>query len=233
MYRTASTIAALIGAALATPAAAETPQDWRAGLEAFAKVHFRHPAWGWQHSRRDYIVARDLARADGAMVDDDVLFAAAFTHDIAGFEPWEDKDLSHDHSDVGAAKLGDVLIGLGFPAAKIAAVREATRTHMYYRKAITPEAIYIHDADALDWLGAIGVARIIATVEHGDPPAAKADPFAAPDLPAAVALIEQNLKDAPPGIQSPAGRARIPALVAEARAFLARLKAESENGKAL
>jgi uncharacterized protein len=129
--------------------------------------------------------------------------------------------------------LGDVLLGLGFPAAKIDAVREATRTHMFYRKALTPEAVYLHDADALDWLGAIGVARIIATVEHGDPPLATPDPFAAPDLPGAVAEIEANLKDVPPAIQSPAARARVPALVAEARAFLTRLKAETEDGKAL
>ena len=227
-------ITTLLGALLATtPAQADTASGWRAGLEAFAKAHFRHPAWGWQHSRRDYNVARDLAREDGVKIDDDVLFAAAYIHDIAGFAPWEDKDLSHDHSDVGAAKLGEVLTGLGFPAAKIDAVREATRTHMFYRKATLPEAVYLHDADALDWLGAIGVARFIATVEHGNPPPEKADPEGAPDLPAAVAEIEQYLKDAPPGIQSAAGRARIPALVAESRAFLVRLKAESEDGKAL
>ena len=217
----------------ASPAFADAPADWRPKLEAFAKEHFRHPAWGWQHSRRDYIVARDLARDDGVNVDDDVLFAAAYIHDIAGFEPWEDKDPNHDHSDVGADKLGPVLTGLGFPVAKIDAVREVTRTHMYYRKAIAPEAVYIHDADALDWLGAIGVARIIATTEHGDPPAKVADPYAAPDLPAAVVTIETNLKDAAAGVQSPAGKARVPALVAEARAFLAQLKAESEDGKAL
>jgi uncharacterized protein len=227
-------LSALIGAVLiSAPARAEPPQNWRAGLEAFAKAHFRHPAWGWQHSRRDYIVARDLARADGVAIDDDVLFAAAYIHDIAGFVPWEDKDPSHDHSDVGADKLGDVLTGLGFPAAKVDAVRQATRTHMFYRKATLPEAIYLHDADALDWLGAIGVARIIATVEHGNPPPAKPDPDAAPDLPAAVAEIEQNLNDVPPGVQSPAARARLPALLAESRAFLDRLKAESEGGSAL
>ena len=233
MQRKAMIITALAGALLAGPVQADTPKDWRPGLEAFAAHHFRHPAWGWQHSRRDYSVARDLARADGVTVDDDVLFAAAYIHDIAGFEPWEDKDPAHDHSDVGAAQLGAVLTSLGFPAAKIDAVREATRSHMYYRKATAPEAIYIHDADALDWLGAIGVARIIATVDHGDPPSATADPYAAPDLPAAVATIETNLKDAAAGVQSPAGRARVPALVAEARAFLDRLKAESEDGKAL
>jgi hypothetical protein len=27
---------------------------------------------------------------------------------------------------------------------------------------LAPEAVYLHDAHALDWLGAIGVARIIA-----------------------------------------------------------------------
>ncbi|WP_420383980.1 HD domain-containing protein [Novosphingobium sp.] len=225
--------AMLVASAGHAQAAPKTVSDWRAGLDAFAHDHFRHPAWGWQHSRRDYETARDLARADHVAVDDDVLFAAAYIHDIAGFAPWEDKDFSHDHSDVGAAKLGEVLTGLGFPAAKIDAVREATRTHMYYRKAVSPEAVYIHDADALDWLGAIGVARILATVEHGNPPPAKADPESARDLPAAVAEIEQNLKDVPAGVQSPAARARMPALIAEARAFLTELKAESDAGEAL
>ena len=227
-------LATIIALLLATPVAhAATPPDWRAGLQDFATSHFRHPAWGWQHSRRDYALARELAREDGVAIDDDVLFAAAWIHDIAAFVPWEDKDPHHDHSDVGADKLGDVLLRLGFPAAKIDAVRAATRTHMFYRKATGPEAVYLHDADALDWLGAIGVARIIATVEHGNPPTTPPDPDAAPDLPAAVAQIEQNLKDVPPGVQSPAARARIPALVAEARAFLARLRAESEGGAAL
>lgn len=224
---------AFAGMLLASGAQAQPAPDWRAGLDAFAHHHFSHPAWGWQHSRRDYEVARDLARADHVAVDDDVLFAAAYIHDIAGFAPWEDKDLSHDHSDVGAAQLGEVLIGLGFPAAKIDAVREATRTHMYYRKAVSPEAIYVHDADALDWLGAIGVARILATVEHGNPPPATPDPASARDLPAAVAEIEQNLKDVPAGVQSPAARARMPALIAEARTFLTELKAESDDGAAL
>jgi len=218
---------------VSVPAQAQPALGWRTDLETFAHQHFRHPAWGWQHSRRDYEVARDLAQADHVAVDDDVLFAAAYVHDIAGFVPWQDNTPGHDHSDVGAARLGEVLTKVGFPAAKIDAVREATRTHMFYRKAVSPEAIYIHDADALDWLGAIGVARIMATVEHGNPPPVKPDRESARDLPAAVAEIEQNLKDVPAGVQSPAARARMPALIAEARAFLTELKAESDDGAAL
>lgn len=233
MRRMKTTLAAIAAVFLASVSPAHAEADWRAALVSFAKAHLRHPAWGWQHSVRDYQVARDCARADGVTLDDDVLFAAAYLHDLAGFQPWADPDPAHDHSDVGADKLGAVLLPMGFPAAKLDAVRAATRTHMYYRKANAPEAVYLHDADALDWLGAIGVARIIATVEHGDPPAAKPDPYSATDLPAAIALIEQNLKDAPAGLQSPAARARAPALIAEARAFLARLKAESDDGRAL
>lgn len=212
------------GLALATTAQAAAEPGWRASVEAFAAQHFRHPAWGAAHSRRDYALARELAAQDKVAVDDDVLFAAAYLHDIAAFAPWENPDPKVDHSDVGADALGPVLVKLGFPAAKIAAVRDATRTHMFYRKAETPEAVYLHDADALDWLGAIGVARMLATI---DPPAP------VQDLKKAVAAIEANLADAPAGVQSPAGKARVPGMVAEARDFLARLKAESVGGDAL
>ena len=96
----------------------------------------------------------------------DVLFAASFLHDMAAFPPWE--DTKADHSDVGARLVDSVLKGTGFPMEKIDAVRGAIRTHMYYRDPVGPEALYLHDADALDWLGAIGVARIMALVDpHG------------------------------------------------------------------
>lgn len=195
--------------------------QWRTRLDSFASQHFRHPAWGYAHSRRDYALARSLAAADGVKLDDDVLYAAAFIHDIAAFAPWENPDPKVDHSDVGADALGPVLVQLGFPASKLPAVREATRTHMYYRKAISPEAIYLHDADALDWLGAIGVARILATVDVSG---------SQPDLGQALHTIETNLDEVPAGVQSPAAKVRVPALVEEARAFLAKVRAESANG---
>jgi len=143
--------------------------DWRASVRAFAQEHFRNPAWGYSHSVRDYDLARRLAAADQVTLDDDVLFAAAFLHDMAAFKPWEDEKA--DHADVAADLMADTLKDTGFPMAKLEALRAAIRTHMFDREPAGPEARYLHDADALDWLGAIGVARVMALADPngGDP----------------------------------------------------------------
>jgi uncharacterized protein len=192
--------------------------DWHATVRDFAAKHFKNPAWGYSHCMRDYALARELAAADHVALDDDVLFAAAYLHDMAAFKPWENEKL--DHSDVAAGLVDTVLKGTGFPMAKIDAVRGAIRTHMYYRDPVGPEALYLHDADALDWLGAIGVARIMALV---DPNGGE------PDGPKAVKMLEGNLKDVPARVLSPAGRARVAPLKAELEEFLKDLRRETEN----
>jgi hypothetical protein len=213
--------AASIAAALPAAAAAAA-QDWRASVRELALTHFKNPAWGYSHCLRDYALAQELAAADHVALDDDVLFAAAYLHDMAAFPPWE--DVKVDHSDVGARLVDTVLKGSGFPMEKIDAVRGAIRTHMYYRDPLGPEALYLHDADALDWLGAIGVARIIALVDpHGGNP----------DAPKAVAMLTDNLNKVPSRVLSPAGRARVPQRRAELEKFLADLKRESDDLRTL
>jgi hypothetical protein len=209
-------------AALAAPAAAPPVQDWRATVRELAMTHFKNPAWGYSHCLRDYALARELAAADHAAVDDDVLYAAAYLHDMAAFPPWE--DVKVDHSDVGARVVDSVLKGSGFPMEKIDAVRGAIRTHMYYRDPVGAEALYLHDADALDWLGAIGIARIMALVDpHGGNP----------DAPKAVAMLTDNLAKVPARVLSPAGRARVPERKAELEKFLADLRRETEDLRTL
>ncbi|HLZ97371.1 MAG TPA: HD domain-containing protein [Steroidobacteraceae bacterium] len=207
--------------AVAAVSAAAT-SDWHETVRAFALEHFKNPAWGYSHCVRDYALARELAAADHLTLDDDVLFAAAYLHDMAAFKPWEDEKL--DHSDVAAGIVDTVLKGTGFPMTKIDAVRGAIRTHMYYRDPVGPEALYLHDADALDWLGAIGVARVMALVDPngGDP-----------DGPKAVKMLEDNLKDVPARVLSPAGRARVAPRKAELEGFLRDLRRESENLRTL
>jgi len=203
------------------PSSADTG-EWRAAVRSFATEHFKHPAWGYSHSSRDYALARELAASDGVALDDDVLFAAAYLHDMAAFAPWADPKT--DHADVAANLVHTVLEGTGFPMAKIDAVRGAIRTHMYFRDPAGPEAVYLHDADALDWLGAIGVARIIALV---DPQGG------VPDGPAMAQRLEDNLAKVPDRVVSPAGRAMVPARKAELEKFVQDLKRESADFKDL
>jgi HD superfamily phosphodiesterase len=206
----------------ADPTTVRAEGAWRETVRQFAAEHFKNPAWGYSHSVRDYALARELAANDHVVLDDDILFAAAYLHDMAAFKPWENDKL--DHSDVGAKTIDIVLTGTDFPMGKIDAVRAAIRTHMYYRKPVAPEAIYLHDADALDWLGAIGIARVFALVDPngGD--------MAGPD---AVKSIEDNLAKVPPRVFSKAGRAQIAARLAEERPFLESLRRESDNLKTL
>jgi uncharacterized protein len=217
------TVLNVAGAASPNPATSASAQiGRRETVREFALEHFKNPAWGYSHCVRDYTLARRLADQDRARIDDDVLFAAAYLHDMAAFKPWEDE--KQDHSDVGAMSIDVVLKGTDFPAQKLDAVRAAIRTHMYYRNPVGPEAIYLHDADALDWLGAIGVARIVALV---DPDGGQ------PTGPDAIKTIEDNLKNVPPKVVSPAGRAMVARRLAESRQFLEQLRGESNDLAAL
>lgn len=211
-------------AAVGTCSAAVGDSGWRETVRQFAAQHFKHPAWGYSHSVRDYELAKSLAAADHVALDDDVLFAAAYLHDMAAFAPWDREKEGIDHADEGARVVDTVLNNSGFPPAKIDAVRDAIRTHMFNRKPVAPEAVYLHDADALDWLGAIGVARVIALV---DPNGGN------PDGPQAVKLLEENLARVPAGVVSPAGRRRLPDLQRELADFLAELRRETDGYRTL
>jgi hypothetical protein len=187
-------------------------------VSKFAQEHFNHPAWGYSHCLRDYQLARELALADHVTLDDDVLYAAAYLHDMAAFEPWQKSGV--DHADQAAAIVDTVLKNTGFPMKKIDAVRAAIRTHMFDRTPVGPEALYLHDADALDWLGAIGVARIFGLVD------AKGG---SPSGPAVVPMLESNLAKVPGRVLSPAGKARVPERQEQLATFLRELRQQTQN----
>jgi len=210
----------ILACAVAAPAgAAET---WREKVTQFAADNFKHPAWGFSHSQRDYALAKSMATADHVTLDDDVIFAAAYLHDMAAFAAWSVP--GQEHGDTAAAKIDLVLADTDFPKDKLDAVREAVKAHMFYRNAATPEARYLHDADALDWLGAIGVARLIARV---DPKGGK------PTAPDMLKGIQDNMKLVPPRVLTPAGQALIAPRLAEEKAFLDVLSGETDGFKTL
>lgn len=202
----------------AAQAADQSPPGWRGKVTAFAAEHFKNPAWGYSHSQRDYNLARTLAAADHVVLDDDILFAAAYLHDMGAFDPW-DKE-KKEHGDISAEKIDLVLAGTDFPKAKMTAVRAAIRTHMFNYDPKGPEARYLHDADALDWMGAIGVARMLEMV---DPNGGK------PTGPDMIKAIKGNEELARKGLVTPAGKAQVAPRLAEAQAFLDALARETDN----
>jgi uncharacterized protein len=104
-------------------------------------------------------------------VDPDILSAAALLHDIARVKEDQDPTGQTDHAVVGAAMAAALLRRLGVPEAKIAAITHCIESHRY-RTANPPrskEAKILFDADKLDVIGAIGIARSYAiTGQYGE-----------------------------------------------------------------
>jgi uncharacterized protein len=203
----------------ATGIALDAP--WKVTIYQMARSTFKHPAWGWQHSERNYRIALQLAQGDGLKVDDDVLFAAAFMHDMAAFQPCPDAKM--EHGDCAAIESEAVLRAAGFPMQKYAAVAAAERGHMYYRDPGTqPEAIVLHDADSLDFLGDIGAARMLSLTGAQKP-----------DFGAAVKSLRSFLKDIPSRLVTRSARAMAAGRIAELQQFLDALDRETFAGTAM
>jgi uncharacterized protein len=104
-------------------------------------------ARGFDHVNRVYHLAKHLEDD----YDDDVLFAAAYLHDIILTEP---------HQLQSAEKAEAVLHEVGFEPGKIMQVKEAILNHIPEGEPKTTESKMLHDADILDSLGMSGIARL-------------------------------------------------------------------------
>ena len=210
-------------AAAAATTAAGIPLDapWKVKIYQLTHAKFLHPGWGWQHSERDYLMAVRLAKGDGLHVDTDVLFAAAFLHDMSAFMPCPGPKI--EHGVCAAHQARAMLQGTGFPMQKLAAVQAAESGHMFYRSpGSDPNAIVLHDADSLDFLGDIGAARLIALT------GAKAPSFAP-----AVKTLQGFLKDIPPKLITRTARQIGAERAQELESFLDRLQDESFGARAM
>ncbi len=147
------------------PEPVSPPAGWRAALIEYIRDQAR-PVDKFSHQPRLYRLARELAvELPG---DDDVLFAAAWLHDLGvfvGHRP-EDPEALARWDNVASAmhSAPEVLTPLGFPLAKIPAVVEAIRAHLVSSTPTTPEGIVLRDADILEQLGAVGILRTVSKV---------------------------------------------------------------------
>ena len=108
------------------------------------------------------VLANAMVIAEGeAQVDHDILTCACLLHDIGRPDQLRDPKLCH--AQVGAEKAYAWLLEQGFSEAFADSVRSCILTHRF-RKNLPPqslEAKILFDADKLDVVGAIGVARTL------------------------------------------------------------------------
>ena len=100
--------------------------------------------------------------------DDDVVYAAAWLHDLGvfiGHRPEDPEALSRwDNVSYAMKQAPGVLARCGFPATKVVPVVEAIRTHQPHLSPTSVEGAILRDADILEQLGAIGILRVVAKV---------------------------------------------------------------------
>jgi uncharacterized protein len=115
----------------------------------------------FDHTERVYNLALKLSKHE--KVDLDVIKAAVLLHDISRLK--EDKKEIECHAEHGSEMAGKILKEMNFPEDKIKPVVYAIKVHRHSKgiKAETKEAEILQDADRLDALGAITIARMFST----------------------------------------------------------------------
>jgi uncharacterized protein len=122
-------------------------------------LHNQSPAHDFQHILRVYKNAEMISKQERS-VDLDVVLAAALLHDLVVYPKGSTKTInSADESAEVAKKI--LLEYKNYPIEKIEKVADAIRTHSYSKKLApcTLEGKILQDADRLDAIGAIGLAR--------------------------------------------------------------------------
>jgi uncharacterized protein len=199
-------------AALAAAALAEQGADGAHDLNHFERV--------WRNAQA---LLAHYPQADALVV-----LAACYLHDLVNV-PKDDPRRSIA-SRLSAERAGVALATLGFPADKLAAVAHAIEAHSFSAAvpATTLEARIVQDADRLDGLGLVGLARMFyiagrmgSGLAHGDDPLAHERPL--DDKAYALDHIETKLARLPAMMQTAAGRtlaeARLAALTDFRSAF--------------
>lgn len=142
-----------------------TGRGWRESVIEYIRIEAR-PEDKFGHQPRLYALARTIGQ--DMDYDDDVLFAAAWMHDLgvfSGHRPEDPEQLSRwDHVPYTIHRSIELLTGWGFPKEKLDAVAEAIQKHQVKDEPTTVEGMLLRDADILEQLGAIGILRAVVKV---------------------------------------------------------------------
>lgn len=115
------------------------------------------PSHDWHHVKRVTDLATSIASDEDA--DPTIVKPAALLHDIGRGR--EDRGEIDDHATWGATEARSILERLDYPEDRIQAIAHCIRAHRYSNN-VSPETLearVLADADNLDALGAVGIAR--------------------------------------------------------------------------
>lgn len=173
----------------------------------------------FSHQARLYRLATQIADEP---FDDDILFAAAWLHDLGvfvGHRPEDPVQLANwDHLGYALGKAPEILKRIGFPVEKIEAVMDAIRTHLPTGVPVSYEGELLRDADILEQLGAVGILRTVSKVGR-DTRFLRFDD--------ALKVLRRNLEDLPARLRLEKARELATDRIQILRQFLESAEAES------
>lgn len=176
----------------------------------------------FSHQPRLYRLATRLA--EGQPFDDDLLYAAAWLHDLGVFIGHRPEDpaalAAWDHIGYAVRQAPQILRQFGFPEAKIAAAIEVIQTHLPSAKPTSFEGTLLRDADILEQLGAIAVLRAVSKVGRDTRFVRYAD---------ALQVLWRNVEQLPAQLELASARRLAAPRVETLKAFLAAAEAEADG----
>jgi uncharacterized protein len=194
---------------------------WRSSVVEYIRAEAL-PVDKFGHQPRLYALSVKLG--EGMKHDDDILFAAAWMHDLGvflGHRPSDPAELAAwDHVPYTVARTRELLAGWGFPAEKLDGVAEAIRTHQPQDQPVTIEAVLLRDADILEQLGAVGALRALVKVGRDT----RYSTFSS-----VLPVLERAAETLPARLRLDAARALAKPRVEVLRTFIAAIRSEASG----
>src|SRR6202020_2945852 len=172
------------------------------------------------HQPRLYALTQLVGQ--GMSYDDDVVYAAAWLHDLGvfiGHRPEDPEKLAGwDNVSYAMEQSPRLLRQFGFAGTKVAQVVEAIRTHQPHLTPTSLEGTILRDADILEQLGSIGILRVAAKIGRDT----RFSTFTS-----AAATLRKALADLPDRLHLEAAKTLARPKVALLQAFLEELQNEA------
>lgn len=184
-----------------------------------------HPVWGHSHCVRVHALAEELAAEEDLSYDAEILKLSALLHDIGLYKAYAMRD-APNHARRSATVAERILRDGDFPPQASRTVMEAIEQHPPGTPLVTMavEAKLLKDAIALDYLGVIGISRVLAMVGTEDD---------VPDIRAAIWHAESLRRQVPDLLLFPASQQTAQDRTAEMDDFFDSLRDSTQKLKLL